>query len=81
MKKVLIKVVGGKCQGNFHEVGDTFEVGSTTPQGICLGAFGSIMPYLIGLRFEANFPWEKEEGVATIKCPDPIGITLELRRR
>jgi uncharacterized repeat protein (TIGR04076 family) len=77
---IIITVKDGVCQGDFHQVGQVITVERTTPGGMCMGAWNSIAPYLTALRMGANFPWEKEEGVATIHCPDPKGITLELRR-
>jgi len=78
--KVRITVKEGKCSGDRHPVGQEIIVEHTTPGGMCLGAWNAIAPYLTTLRFGGNFPWEKEIGVATIHCPDPKGITLELRR-
>ena len=77
---VRITVKGGKCQGNIHRVGEVFSVDDTTPGGICIGAWNAIAPYLTTLSCGGNFPWEREDGVATIHCPDPEGIILELRR-
>ncbi|MFC1600834.1 TIGR04076 family protein [Candidatus Sumerlaeota bacterium] len=77
---VKITVTSGRCDGGYHGIGTEFIVKSTTPGGMCLGAWNSIAPYVTALRHGADFPWEKEKGVATIKCPDPEGITLELRR-
>ena len=77
---IIITVKDGVCQGGFHQVGQVITVERTTPGGMCMGAWNSIAPYVTALRMGANFPWEKEEGVATIHCPDPKGITLELRR-
>ena len=77
---IIITVKDGVCQGGFHQVGQVITVERTTPGGMCMGAWNSIAPYLTALRMGANFPWEKEEGVAIIHCPDPKGITLELRR-
>ncbi len=77
---IIITVKDGVCQGGFHQVGQVITVERTTPGGLCMGAWNSIAPYLTALRLGASFPWEKEEGVATIHCPDPKGITLELRR-
>ena len=76
---VQIKVKAGQCQGNRHDVGQVFTVDQTTPGGMCPGAWNAIAPYLTALRYGASFPWEKEKGTATIHCPDPEGITLELR--
>ncbi len=77
---VLITIKRGKCQGKFHKIGDTFTVESTTPAGMCLGAWDAISPYVSTLLYGGNFPWEQEKGIATIHCPDPKGITLELKR-
>ena len=76
---VLITIKRGKCQGKFHKIGDTFTVESTTPDGMCLGAWNAVSPYVTTLLFGGYFPWEQEKGVATIHCPDPKGITLELK--
>lgn len=77
---IYIRVKEGECQGGTHKVGQIFTVEHTTPAGMCLGAWNAIAPYLTALRCGASFPWEKEQGMATIHCPDPRGITLELRR-
>jgi len=77
---INITIINGVCQGDHHKVGQEFIVEHTTPAGMCLDAWNAIAPYVSALRFGGNFPWEKEEGVATIHCPDPKGITLELRR-
>ncbi len=53
-----------------HGVGEEYIVKGDSPGGICLGSFGAILPYLTALRFGASFPWEKEEGVITLGCPD-----------
>ena len=77
---VRITVKRGKCQGDIHEIGQEFTVNETTPEGICIGAWDAIAPYIITLQCGGNFNWEEEKGVATIHCPDPKGILLELRR-
>jgi len=77
---IRITVKRGKCQGNINDVGQVFSVKDTTPAGMCLGAWSAVAPYVTALRFGGNFPWEEEEGCALIHCPDPRGITLELRR-
>jgi uncharacterized repeat protein (TIGR04076 family) len=77
---VRITVTEGKCMGGYHDVGAEFVVDRGTPEGMCLGAWNAISPYVTTLLCGGNFPWEKEKGVATIHCPDPKGITMELRR-
>ena len=77
---ICITVKAGKCQGDIHKTGQAFIVENTTPEGVCLGAWNAIVPYLTTLSCDGNFPWEKEDGVAMIHCPDPKGIILELRR-
>lgn len=61
---------------NGHKVGDTFVVGSKTPAGICLGAFGSLLPYITTLRCGGSFPWENEAGTGTFCCPDPEVVNV-----
>ncbi len=80
MKAVRITIKGGHCGSGIHETGQVFVVRRTTPGGLCMGAWNAIAPYLTALRYGANFPWEKEAGLITVGCPDPEGITIELRR-
>jgi uncharacterized repeat protein (TIGR04076 family) len=70
----------GRCP-NGHKVGDRWLVGRRTPEGICLGAFNSLLPYITALRYGGNFPWEEEEGEGTFCCPDPRVVnTFRLER-
>ncbi len=84
MSKILIRVVGGKCQGGYHKIGDIFEIDyddALTPPGICIGAFASIIPYLMVLSCDGEFTWEEDTKTKTkIHCPDPEGIVLEIER-
>ena len=77
---VQITVKAGKCQGGNHKIGQKFIVERTTPGGMCLGAWNSIAPYVTTLLYGGNFPWEEGQGHTLIHCPDPEGITLELKR-
>ena len=84
MSKILVRVVGGKCQGGRHKIGDTFEIDyedPVTPQGICIYAFGSIFPYIMILLSNGEFRWEETKTKTTIQCSDPHGITLEIEKR
>ncbi|MBD3404160.1 TIGR04076 family protein [candidate division GN15 bacterium] len=58
-----------KCPAG-HKVGDTWTVGRYTPEGMCLGAFSSLLPYITTLRYGGSFPWEKDPDKATFCCPD-----------
>lgn len=77
---VEITVKSGTCQGGHHKPGDRFVVDWETPEGLCLGAWDAIAPYIMTLLCGGDFPWESEPGYAEIHCPDPVGITLELKR-
>jgi uncharacterized repeat protein (TIGR04076 family) len=84
MSKVLVRVVGGKCQGGYHKKGDTFEIdyeNPMTPGGMCFGAFLSVFPYIIILLGDGGFRWEKDKNKARIHCGDPKGIILEIEKR
>jgi len=64
-----------KCPAG-HNVGDEFVVGRYTPEGICIGAFASLLPYITTLRFGGSFPWEKDPNGGTFCCPDPEVINV-----
>lgn len=83
MSKILVRVVEGECQGGYHKIGDTFEIDyedALTPQGLCLGAFGSIYPYIMILLGNGEFRWEETKTKTRIQCPDPKGIILEIEK-
>jgi len=83
MRKILVRVVGGKCPWGNHKIGDTFEIDyddPMTPQGICLGAFGSILPSIMVLSCDGVFSWEETKTKTRIHCPDPKGIVLEIEK-
>jgi uncharacterized repeat protein (TIGR04076 family) len=68
--RVTLISQSGRCL-NGHKVGDEFLVGRTTPGGLCMGAFASLLPYITTLRFGGSFPWEKNADEGTFCCPDP----------
>lgn len=80
MAHVRVTVKSGVCQGGVHVVGETFIAGETTLEGICVDAWASISPYIMTLLCGGDFTWAKEKGTAEIHCPDPCGITFELKR-
>jgi uncharacterized repeat protein (TIGR04076 family) len=55
--RMRIIEVRKKCPRG-HKVGDEWLGDGATPGGICMGSFGSCLPYLTALRFGASFPWE-----------------------
>ena len=77
---VRITIKKGKCQGDFHAIGDEFYVDNTTPGGMCLAAWDAVSPYVTTLLWGGRFPWGKKDSAIKIHCPDPKGITLEVRR-
>jgi uncharacterized repeat protein (TIGR04076 family) len=70
----------GHCP-NGHRVGERFIAGRTTPAGICMGAFASLLPYITALKFGGSFPWEAREGEGTFCCPDHKNVTVYRLRR
>ncbi len=80
--KIKVSVVSqkGTC-ANGHKIGDTFTVARTTPQGICLSAFGAFYPALRTLMFGGTFPWSKNPDIVTAACPDAENpVVFELQR-
>jgi uncharacterized repeat protein (TIGR04076 family) len=37
---------------------------------LCSATWHSLYPYLNGLRFGANYPWEEDPNSVTVCCPD-----------
>ena len=79
---VRVKVISqqGTCEAG-HKVGDEWLVGEKTPQGMCIFALGSLLPFMTPLMFGGAFPWEKDPDVTTVACPDPGNpVVFEIRR-
>jgi uncharacterized repeat protein (TIGR04076 family) len=80
--KVRVKVISqkGTCEVG-HKVGDEWVIDGKPPEGLCLFAFGSLLPSLTPLMFGGSFPWEKDPDRTTVACPDPDNpVVFELRR-
>jgi uncharacterized repeat protein (TIGR04076 family) len=80
--KVRARVISqkGHCEAG-HQVGDSWLVGEKTPQGICIFAFASLLPFITPLMYGGEFPWEKDPDRTTAVCPDPDNpVVFELRR-
>jgi uncharacterized repeat protein (TIGR04076 family) len=80
--KVRVKVISqkGHCELG-HKVGDEWLVGEKTPEGMCIYAFASLLPFLTPLMHGGAFYWEKDLDRTTAVCPDPDNpVVFELRR-
>jgi len=77
---VKVTVVEGECQGGYHKNGDSWTIESVTPEGMCLGAWGSVYPCVMALDLEGRLSWEEDPSKIRIHCPDPIDITLLVER-
>jgi uncharacterized repeat protein (TIGR04076 family) len=70
-----------KACPNGHKIGDQFMVGRRTPEGMCLAAFGSLLPFITTLRFGGEFPWSDDPDAGEFCCPDPDVVnTFRLER-
>lgn len=79
--RVTIESAAGKCPQGF-KVGDSWLIeDGKTPAGMCSSAFHSLFQYMKTFRFGGSHPWDKEEGVAHIACPDSVQrLVYEVRR-
>jgi len=80
--KVSVEVISqqGTCEAG-HKVGDRWVIGEKTPEGLCIFAFGSLLPFITPLMYGGSFPWEKDPDVTTVACPDAENpVVFEIRR-
>ena len=63
-----------------HKVGDAWEIGETTPEGLCIYAFLAFSPAWSALRTGGRFAWEEDPDAAQFACPDKGEVVFELRR-
>ena len=63
-----------------HKVGDAWEIGATTPQGLCIYAFLAFSPGWSALHTGGRMVWEEDPDVAQFSCPDHGEVVFELRR-
>jgi len=78
---VEIEVAGGACGGEVHAVGQKWLFDGYTPEGMCLGAFNAIIPYVFTLHCGGAFSWADNPDAVEIRCPHEGGIVLRLTRR
>ena len=79
---IEVKVISrkGACSAG-HEVGDSWVIGSKTKEGMCVGAYNAVSPYIQVLRFGGELPWANEKGAAEVACPDADNpVVLKLTR-
>jgi uncharacterized repeat protein (TIGR04076 family) len=80
--KVSVKVISqkGSCEAG-HRVGDQWVIDDKTPEGLCIFALGSLLPFLTPLMYGSSFPWENNPDMTTVACPDADNpVVFELRR-
>ena len=80
--QVRIKVISqkGRCSTG-HKTGDEWLTSGKTPEGICLNAFGMLLPNVRTLMYGGEFPWEADKDTTTVCCPDAINpVVFEIRR-
>lgn len=60
----------GPC--SCHTEGQVFEVDfERCPANFCAAAWHSLWPMLRTVELGGRHPWDKEEGVTRVCCPDP----------
>ena len=63
-----------------HKVGDAWEIGETTPAGLCIYAFLAFAPAWSALHTGGSFSWEEDPDATQFACPDHGEVVFELRR-
>lgn len=79
--RVQVEVVGVRRRCSVgHRVGDRWEMGEKTPEGLCIYAFLAMAPAWSALRNGGTFAWEEDPDVAHFSCPDQGEVVFRLRR-
>ena len=68
--KVTISSTSGTCARG-HKIGDSWIFDDKTPDGMCLSAFASLLPWDQALRWGGEFSFTKDREAIDIVCPDP----------
>lgn len=64
-----------------HQVGDTWELGEFTPDGMCVWAYSALLPRIEALYFGATYPWQTDPGELLAACPDHLSaVVFKLER-
>jgi len=70
----------GHCNAG-HQVGETFEISTHNPAGLCGFFYHDIFPALSVFQFGGKYPWWEGDSVL-VQCPDPVNtVTLKLERQ
>jgi uncharacterized repeat protein (TIGR04076 family) len=80
--EVRIKVISqkGRCSVGY-KVGDEWVTTGKSPEGICLNAFGMLLPNVRTLMYGGEFPWETDKDISIVCCPDVVNpVVFEIRR-
>ena len=79
-----IRIVVEKCPPNeegktchIHKEGDVHEFGfEECPAHFCAAAFHNLWPQLRVLELGGRHPWDQQEGVTRVACPDANRPTI-----
>lgn len=63
-----------------HRVGDAWEIGESTPAGLCIYAFLAFAPGWSALRNGGRISWEEGSDAPQFACPDHGEVVFELSR-
>lgn len=63
-----------------HRVGDAWEIGEKTPEGLCIYALLAFSPAWSALRTGGQFSWAEDPDAVHFACPDQGEVVFELRR-
>ena len=81
---ILCRVVKqeGSCAVG-HKIGDEILFSGDEMKGkLCISAMYSMIPTVYAMMYNANFPWLKDQCVATHTCPDGFNpVMFELIRK
>lgn len=79
-KHILVKDTKGRCAYNYLR-GDKFSLRDIIPEGLCLHAFHTFLPYYLTLKNDGWFDWVKPNDGVCVHCPYPEGIIVKIYKR
>ncbi|KAF0092529.1 MAG: hypothetical protein FD141_713 [Fusobacteria bacterium] len=83
-KPKKVKIIVEKCNPNkdgrtceSHVEGEEFEFDfERCPANFCAAAFHNLWPQLRVIELGGRHPWDRDEGVTRVACPDPNKTTI-----